>query len=87
MESVHTNEYYSITLSFVDVEDLVVEKFDDASRYLDCGKWVEAEIIRESIIVKGITANPFYLSMLYFTVYYGNRLDCIIWTCCVLLDV
>lgn len=46
---------WGATVSFVDNEDLFVEKFDpaDPARYLHQGEWLEAEILDEHIKVKG----------------------------------
>ena len=46
---------WGITLAFTDAEDLYVEKFDEnnPTRYQAGGEWLEAQVIREPIRVKG----------------------------------
>ena len=46
---------WGITLAFTDCEDLFVEKFDpdQPRRYEFKGQWLDAEVIRETIQVKG----------------------------------
>ena len=46
---------WGMTLAFTDCEDLFVEKFDPRSpqRYLYQGEWLEAEVVEETIAVKG----------------------------------
>jgi penicillin amidase len=46
---------WGMTLSFIDAQDLFIEKFDPESpqRYQFCDQWLDAELIRETIHVKG----------------------------------
>jgi len=46
---------WGMTLAFTDCEDLYVEKFDPQAphRYEYCGEWLDAEVIPETIRVKG----------------------------------
>jgi penicillin amidase len=46
---------WGMTLAFTDAEDLFIEKFDiqNPHRYHFCGEWLDAEISREVIQVKG----------------------------------
>ncbi|MBI2966172.1 MAG: penicillin acylase family protein [Chloroflexi bacterium] len=46
---------WGITAAFTDCQDLFAERFDggDSRRYESMGRWVDAEVIEESIAVKG----------------------------------
>jgi penicillin amidase len=46
---------WGMTLSFIDAQDLFIEKFDPEApqRYQFCGQWLDAELTQETIHVKG----------------------------------